>query len=48
MKLYLDSANIVVASLKALVDQNKLDGKVLTKALKTYGLSAEKPEPFST
>lgn len=41
-----DSNNIIVTSLKSLVDQNKLDKAVLIDAVKKYKLQ-NKPEPFN-
>ena len=43
-----DAENIVVTSLKSLVDQNKLEAKTVTAALKKYNLSNDKKEPFTS
>ena len=36
---------VVVAALKALVDEGELDSKVVQQAIKNYGIDPEKPNP---
>ncbi len=43
-----DAANIVVASLKSLADQNKIKVKMVSDALKKYNLPNDKSEPFTS
>jgi pyruvate dehydrogenase E1 component len=40
-----DRHYIVVAALKALADDGKLDMKTVTQAMQAFGLDAEKPDP---
>ena len=42
-----DRYHITVAALKALVDDGELEAKVVTKAMKKYGLSGDKANPLS-
>ncbi len=39
--------HIVVAALKALSDEGDTDGKVVAKAIKMYGVDAERPDPMA-
>ena len=39
--------HIVVAALKALVDEGAAEANVVTKAIKLYGIDAERPDPMS-
>jgi pyruvate dehydrogenase E1 component len=42
-----DAAHIVVASLKALADEGKLDVKTVTAAIKKFGIDPAKPNPVT-
>ncbi|MDJ0777494.1 MAG: pyruvate dehydrogenase (acetyl-transferring), homodimeric type [Gammaproteobacteria bacterium] len=39
--------HVVLAALKALVDDGELDNKVVTQAIKKYGIDPERPNPMS-
>ena len=39
--------HIVVAALKALSDEGDTDGKVVARAIKKYGIDAERPDPMA-
>ncbi len=41
-----DAASIVITSLKSLVDQGKLEAKVVTKAMARFNITADKVAPF--
>lgn len=43
-----DRFHIVIAALKALADEGKISAKTISKAIKKYGMDAEKPSPIST
>ncbi len=38
---------VVIAALKSLVDEGKMDASVVTKAMKTFGISNDKSDPVS-
>jgi pyruvate dehydrogenase E1 component len=42
-----NAAYIVVASLRALVDEGKLDMKTVLAAMKTFGIDPDKPNPVT-
>ena len=42
-----DRHYITIAALKALADDGKIDAQTVTKAMKTFGIEAEKPNPLT-
>jgi pyruvate dehydrogenase E1 component len=42
-----NAAYIVVASLRALADEGKLDMKTVLAAMKTFGIDPDKPNPVT-
>ena len=38
---------VVIAALKSLADEGKLDNAIVTKAIKQFGLSSDKPDPVT-
>ena len=42
-----DASYVVLASLKALVDEGEMDGAVIAQAVKKYGININKPNPMT-
>jgi len=42
-----DRHYVTIAALKALADDGKIDAQTVTKAMKTFGIDPEKPNPLS-